>query len=140
MDELERFVRTQQHSYAQALDEIRAGRKRGHWIWFVFPQLKGLGYSDMSMFYGIADADEARHYLAHPLLGARLREITAALLETGMDDPIALMGRPDDLKLCSCMTLFEAVSHEPLFTQVLERFYHGKRDGRTLQMLGINEK
>ena len=134
--DLNRFLKAQERDYAQALSEIREGQKRSHWIWYIFPQMRGLGHSYMSEFYGITDEEEARQYLAHPVLGARLREISAALLELPQNDPSRVMGWPDDKKLCSCMTLFERVA-EPgsVFSQVLERYYGGKRDAATLRML-----
>ena len=134
--DLNRFLTAQEQDYAQALAEIRAGRKRSHWIWYIFPQLRGLGYSYNAEYYGLADAEEARRYLAHPVLGARLREITEALLELPESDPIRVMGRPDDLKLCSSMTLFEYVSvQDSVFGKVLDKYYGGRRDAATLQLL-----
>ena len=134
--DLNRFLTAQERDYAQALAEIRAGRKRSHWIWYIFPQLRGLGYSYNSEYYGIADAEEARQYLAHPVLGARLREITTALLELPESDPLLVMGRPDDLKLCSSMTLFEyAAEQDSVFGKVLDKYYGGRRDAATLRML-----
>ena len=134
--DLNRFLAPQERDYEQALAEIRAGRKRSHWIWYIFPQLRGLGYSYYAEFYGIADAEEARQYLAHPVLGARLREISGALLELQESDPVLVMGRPDDLKLCSSMTLFEYVAEpDSVFGKVLDRYYGGKRDAATLRML-----
>lgn len=134
--DLNRFLTAQEQDYAQALAEIRAGRKRSHWIWYIFPQLRGLGYSYNAEYYGIADAEEARQYLAHPILGARLREITEALLELPESDSVCVMGRPDDLKLCSSMTLFEYVSvQDSVFGKVLDKYYGGRRDAATLRML-----
>jgi len=134
--DLNRFLTAQEQDYAQALAEIRAGRKRSHWIWYIFPQLRGLGYSYNAEYYGIADAEEARQYLAHPVLGARLREITEALLELPESDSVRVMGRPDDLKLCSSMTLFEYVSvQDSVFGKVLDKYYGGRRDAATLRML-----
>ena len=134
--DLERFLPPQERDYAQALGEIRAGRKRSHWIWYIFPQLRGLGHSHYANYYGLEDKEEARAYLAHPVLGPRLLEITGALLALPERDPVRVMGRPDNLKLCSCMTLFEAVSQPgSVFAQVLERFYGGQRDGRTLSRI-----
>ena len=134
--DLNRFLTAQERDYAQALAEIRAGRKRSHWIWYIFPQLRGLGYSYNSEYYGIADAEEARQYLAHPVLGARLREITTALLELPESDPLLVMGRPDDMKLCSSMTLFEyAAEQDSVFGKVLDKYYGGRRDAATLRML-----
>ena len=133
---LERFVEAQSRDYETALREIRGGRKRSHWMWYIFPQLRGLGYSSTAQFYGIRDLQEARDYMAHPLLGPRLLEISEALLGLETDNPGAVMGYPDDLKLCSCMTLFElAAPEQPVFARVLEKYYAGRRDQRTLALL-----
>ena len=134
--DLDRFVKAQEYDYDTALREIRGGRKRSHWMWYIFPQLRGLGYSSTAQFYGIRDLQEARDYMAHPLLGPRLLEISEALLELETDNPSAVMGYPDDLKLCSCMTLFElAAPEQPVFARVLEKYYAGRRDQRTLTLL-----
>lgn len=133
---LDRFVKAQARSYPQALAELRAGSKTSHWMWFVFPQHLTLGRSETARFYGIGSADEARAYLAHPLLGARLREASAALLAHDGERPEAIMGGIDALKLGSSMTLFEAVADDPVpFAAVLEVFYGGKRDPATLRLL-----
>jgi uncharacterized protein (DUF1810 family) len=133
---LERFVEAQSRDYETALREIRGGRKRSHWMWYIFPQLRGLGYSSTAQFYGIRDLQEARDYMAHALLGPRLLEISEALLGLETDNPGAVMGYPDDLKLCSCMTLFElAAPEQPVFARVLEKYYGGRRDQRTLALL-----
>ena len=133
---LERFVEAQARDYETALREIRSGRKRSHWMWYIFPQLRGLGFSSTAQFYGLRDLQEARDYMAHPLLGPRLIEISEALLTLETDNPGAVMGYPDDLKLCSCMTLFElAAPEQPVFARVLEKFYAGRRDQRTLALL-----
>jgi uncharacterized protein (DUF1810 family) len=130
--DLDRFVLAQEQAYASALGEIRRGRKTGHWIWFVFPQVAGLGYSDMSRRYAIASLDEARAYLAHPLLGARLRECASALLATKQGTAEDILGATDATKVRSSMTLFHrAAPDEPLFAQVLERFYDGAPDDAT---------
>ena len=135
---LERFVAAQQGEYSIALREIRQGRKRSHWIWYVFPQLKGLGFSQAAQFYGIADLEEAQAYAAHPLLGARLREISQELLKLETNDIRSVMPHPDHLKLCSSMTLFAlAVPEEPVFRQVLDKFYLGQMDRLTLNRLGM---
>lgn len=133
---LERFVAAQEGVYPAALAELRAGAKRTHWMWFVFPQIAGLGHSAMAQLYAIGSRAEARSYLAHPVLGARLRECAAALLQVH-DKPIqAILGFPDDLKLKSSMTLFEAVGGgEQVFADVLERYFQGERDVRTLEVL-----
>ncbi|MEA5151959.1 MAG: DUF1810 domain-containing protein [Oscillospiraceae bacterium] len=134
---LERFVSAQARDYAAALGEIRSGRKRSHWIWYIFPQICGLGMSPTSEYYGLKDIEEAKDYLGHPLLGARLIEISKALLALDTDDPGKVMGYPDDLKLRSCMTLFEAAAPaETVFSAVLDKFYGGGRDALTLRILG----
>lgn len=132
---IERFLIAQEDFYDCALGEIRNGRKRTHWMWFVFPQIKGLGFSRMSVFFSIRDLEEAREYLAHPILGARLCEISQALLGLETDNPYAVFGSPDDMKLRSCMTLFDVVEPDSIFADVLAKFYHGERDKRTLAML-----
>lgn len=134
---LERFISAQKFSYDTALSEIRAGKKQTHWIWYIFPQLRGLGRSKRSYDYGIENADEAGSYLAHPVLGARLIEITQALLNLPDSNPKHVMGEIDDMKLHSCMTLFAQVSGEnnSVFHKVLDKFFHGEQDSRTLSML-----
>ena len=130
-----RFLEAQDGDYQEALAEIVAGEKQSHWIWYVFPQLKGLGMSWTSEFYGIADLDEAKEYLAHPVLGARLREISAALLKHRQKSARAILGYPDDLKVCSSMTLFDLIEPNGVFAEVLDVFYGGKRDENTLAMV-----
>jgi uncharacterized protein (DUF1810 family) len=135
---LERFVEAQSNGvHAQSLDELRAGRKRSHWMWFVFPQVAGLGLSPTSQRYAVGSLDEARAYLDHPVLGPRLVECATAVL--GHTDLTAreVMGSPDDAKLRSSMTLFAlAADSEPVFEQVLDAFFAGKRDPRTAEILG----
>jgi len=134
---LSRFHEAQSHSYDQALAEIKGGRKRTHWIWFIFPQIEGLGYSSTAQYYGIQGLAEARAYLADPILGARLIEITKALLALKSTSASVVFGYPDDLKVRSCMTLFSiADSGNPLFQAVLDRFYGGVADQRTVELLG----
>lgn len=134
--DLTRFVVAQQRDYARALDELCAGAKRSHWIWYVFPQLRGLGRSEMAERYGISGIDEARAYLAHPLLGARLEDCVRALLSHRGRPVRQIMGSPDDLKLRSSMTLFQAAAPaQPLFAEVLQAFYDGEADPATLQRL-----
>lgn len=136
--DLERFVEAQDAggTYAQALRELRAGRKTSHWMWFVFPQVAGLGHSAMAQTYAITSLDQARDYLAHPVLGARLRECTAALLTHAGQSAEQILGGVDALKLRSSMTLFaRADPREPAFVTVLEAFYGGDPDGRTEQLL-----
>jgi uncharacterized protein (DUF1810 family) len=135
--QLERFVDAQQGIYTQALAELRDGRKRSHWMWFVFPQIAGLGRSETARFYAIADLAEARAYLAHPLLGLRLGEATEAVLAHAGQTPETIFGGIDAVKLRSSMTLFEAAAgvSETRFGAVLDRFYDGVRDTATLQRL-----
>ena len=136
MYDLSRFLEAQNNSYDTALREIRAGRKRSHWMWYIFPQIQGLGYSAMAQHYAIRDLGEAREYLQHPVLGPRLIEISEALLSLDESDPRRVMGSPDDLKLRSCMTLFQcAAPDQPVFGKVLDKFYGGQPDGRTLEIL-----
>lgn len=134
--DLNRFVSAQAGSYAQALEEIRTGHKQSHWMWFVFPQIKGLGRSFEANYYGIESLEEAKAYLAHPLLGPRLCEIAHALERLPGSNPTAVMGYPDDMKLRSCMTLFEAAGGGEVFSAVLEKYYRGRRDMRTLEKIG----
>jgi uncharacterized protein (DUF1810 family) len=134
--DLDRFVAAQADIYSQALAELRAGRKQSHWMWFVFPQLAGLGRSQTAVFYAIASAAEARSYLAHPLLGARLIECTEALLAHRERSAEAILGGVDAIKLRSSMTLFETVAEHPApFASVLEAFFDAERDPATLMLL-----
>jgi uncharacterized protein (DUF1810 family) len=135
--DLERFVAAQDGVYAGVVAELRAGRKTGHWMWFVFPQLAGLGRSAMSERYAIRSLHEARAYLAHPVLGPRLRECSAALLEAGGTAASEILGPIDAVKLRSSMTLFSrAAPGEPVFREVLDRFYGGEPDPATDALLG----
>jgi uncharacterized protein (DUF1810 family) len=135
--DLDRFVRAQAPAYAAALAEIRGGRKRSHWMWFVFPLLEGLGTSEMARRYAIRDLDEARAYLAHPVLGARLVECMAAALEPEGRTAREIFGSPDDLKLRSSATLFARVSPAgSVFHRVLEQHFRDAPDERTLERLG----
>lgn len=135
---LERFIDAQKSSYAAALAEIRRGRKSSHWMWYIFPQIAGLGHSSTAQYYSIHDLKEAKEYYAHPVLGARLREISSTLLELRGNDPVAVFGGIDSIKLKSSMTLFDAAAPEdPLFRQVLEKYYGGEKDQLTLSLLGM---
>ncbi len=133
---LERFVAAQEPIYTKVLDEIRRGAKRSHWMWYIFPQLAGLGRSATAQLYAIADADEARAFLAHPLLGARYVECVTALQDLIGSDPVQVFGAVDAVKLRSSLTLFEAVSERPLFAAALARWFGNQRDERTLARLG----
>lgn len=135
--DLGRFLAAQAPVYAQALAELRAGRKRSHWMWFIFPQLEGLGTSEMARRYAIASREEAERYLTHPVLGPRLVECAQALLAVGGASIDDILGFPDNLKLQSSMTLFAALpGADPAFAQVLDRYYAGARDAKTLELLG----
>jgi uncharacterized protein (DUF1810 family) len=136
--DLRRFVEAQETSgtYAQALEELRAGRKTTHWIWFVFPQISGLGKSETARTYAIGSVEEARAYLEHPLLGPRLRESSQALLDLESGSARGILGEVDATKLRSSMTLFaHAAPDEPLFQQVLDKYYEGERDEETERRL-----
>ncbi len=134
--DLDRFVAAQEHSYEAALAELRRGRKTGHWIWYVFPQLFGLGRSEMSRYYGISSLDEAVAYLAHPVLGPRLRDCASALLAIRDGRADDILGSIDAMKVRSSMTLFHrAAPEEPAFRQVLERYYDGVEDDLTIGLL-----
>ena len=142
-DDLRRFLKAQRRDYPTALAEIRAGCKRSHWIWYIFPQLRALGKSDFADYYGIADMDEARAYLAEPTLRARLEEISAALLEQPGRDPDLVMGSHiDGVKLRSSMTLFALADGraDSVYRRVLEAFYGGVEDVKTLRALGLAEE
>lgn len=135
MDNLNRFIEGQSSPYGDydtALEEILKGRKVSHWIWYIFPQLKGLGHSRRSIYYGIADRKEAEAYLRHPVLGERLREITNALLRHEGRYPEAIFGSTDAKKVQSCMTLFDCISPNDIFGDVLDIFYEGKRDPNSI--------
>jgi uncharacterized protein (DUF1810 family) len=134
---LQRFLDAQATDYAPALAEIKSGRKRSHWMWYIFPQIQGLGFSDISRHYALRDLAEAAAYLKHPVLGSRLAEISTALLGLASSDANRVFGSPDDLKLKSSMTLFAAVpGADAVFEQVLAKFFGGVRDGKTLQLVG----
>lgn len=138
---LDRFKTAQPQDYDTALQEVRSGHKRSHWIWYIFPQIAGLGMSSISEYYAIQNMDEAKAYLADPLLRSRLLEISSALLEMKSSDPGDVMGWPDNLKLRSSMTLFQAAApEEPVFRKVLEKFFRGRPDDRTLAILAKGEK
>lgn len=136
---LERFLEPQESYYQSALSEIKGGQKLGHWIWYIFPQIKGLGHSYNSEFYGISSKEEAKAYLEHPILGTRLREITHALLDCNNKNANEIFGFPDVLKVKSCMTLFDMVSPNDIFNDVLDKFYGGQRCDKTTWRLGIYE-
>ena len=133
---IERFIKIQKEDYAMALKEIKNGRKRNHWMWYIFPQLKGLGTSAMAQYYGLENLEEAKEYYNNDYLRKNLLEITKALLSLDNTNIESILGYPDNLKLLSCMTLFEIVDeHEKVFSQILDKYYNGKRDTNTIHLI-----
>jgi uncharacterized protein (DUF1810 family) len=132
---LERFGKAQEQDYEQALAEVRNGHKYSHWIWYIFPQLDGLGHSHYSHFYGISGAEEAKAYLENPILSKHLREITQAFLDLKDASAYQVFGGIDSKKVLSSMTLFDFVSPNDIFQQVIDRYYQGKKDRRTTEKL-----
>lgn len=144
LTDLQKFIDAQDHGYGfgetyqTALTEMKQGKKISHWIWYVFPQIQGLGWSGTTAYFSIKDLSEAKDYYAHPILAARLKEITETLLHIGTDDPMAVFGYPDAFKLRSCMTLFKyAVPEQDLFQKVLNKFCRRNEDEKTLKILGL---
>jgi uncharacterized protein (DUF1810 family) len=137
--DLDRFLEPQEYAYSDALREIKDGEKRGHWIWYIFPQIKGLGHSHNSEFYGLSSKEEAKAYLEHPVLGQRLRDITQALFDCDSKTAEDIFGFPDVLKVRSCMTLFDLVSPNDIFNNVLYKYYEGQRCDKTIWRLGFHE-
>jgi len=136
--ELEKFIAAQELDYATALNEISNGRKQSHWMWYIFPQIQGLGFSDTAKHYAIRDLKQAADYLVHPVLGTRLIEISKRLLTHTELSAKEIFGSPDDLKLRSCMSLFAAVRNAPsVFQQVLDQFFSGEKDLKTLRILEL---
>lgn len=136
--DLTRFVQAQEGAYDQALSEIRSGRKRSHWMWYIFPQYEGLGFSATSRRYAIKSLAEAEAYLRHPVLGPRLLECADAAVRVDGRSAFEVFGSPDDMKLRSCATLFACVSPPgSVFERLLDRYFRGERDGKTLRLLGI---
>ncbi|MCO5233040.1 MAG: DUF1810 domain-containing protein [Chitinophagales bacterium] len=135
---LSRFIEAQEKQYAIALAEMQAGYKTSHWMWFIFPQIAGLGFSDISKFYAIKCIEEAKAYLQHKILGKRLREISNVLLMQDTDNATLIFGSPDDIKLYSCMTLFAITDEENpdnLYKKVLAKYFKGKYDWKTVEIL-----
>ena len=132
---LERFIVAQEKSYTTALSEIKEGKKQSHWMWYIFPQVQGLGFSETSKLYAIKDLEEAKEFLLHPVLGNRLVNLCNELLKLQSDNANSIFGSPDDLKLMSSMTLFSSLNINPVFQMVLDKFYKGEKDSRTLEMI-----
>lgn len=137
--DINRFLQAQENSffcgYKQALEEVKNGRKTNHWIWYIFPQLRCLGRSSRAHYYGIADRDEAQRYLEHPILGARIRKITEALLEHKDKTALSILGNVDAIKVRSCMTMFDFLSPNDIFADVLLSYYNGERCKITLEVM-----
>jgi uncharacterized protein (DUF1810 family) len=136
---LKRFTDAQDRDYQTALSEIKNGRKRSHWMWYIFPQIQGLGFSETSKFYAIKNVGEAREFLQHPVLGRRLIEISNELLKLDSNDANRIFGSPDDVKLKSSMTLFASLGSHPVFDMVLNKFFNGTKDDKTLQLINGNK-
>jgi uncharacterized protein (DUF1810 family) len=133
---LNRFIEAQAKNYTDALAEIKNGKKRSHWMWYVFPQIQGLGFSETARYYAIKDIDEANDYINHPILGSRLIEISKALLSLDNHNANAILGSPDDMKLKSSMTLFAALPNaNPVFESVLQKFFNGEKDDKTVKII-----
>ena len=133
---LQRFIDAQATSYAQALSEVKKGKKQSHWMWYIFPQIQGLGISTTSQYYALRDAEEAEAFLAHPLLGNRLIAICTELLGLASNDATRILGSPDDIKLRSSMTLFASLPNpNPVFQLVLDKFFKGMLDDRTVRLI-----
>ena len=138
---LQRFIDAQENDYAIALSEIKKGKKRSHWMWYIFPQIQGLALSETSKFYAINNIHEAEEFLNHPILGNRFIEICNELLNLESNDPHKIFGSPDDMKLHSSMTLFSSLSDpNPIFQKVLDKFFDGKKDGKTLHLIKEQHK
>lgn len=134
MNNLNRYIEAQSYDYEQALKEIKNGKKETHWMWYIFPQIKGLGFSATSKFYEIQSIDEAKSYLEHEILGTRLIEITSELLKLKSNNIIDVLGSIDSLKLKSSMTLFSYISNNQIFNQVLEKYYNNELDINTINI------
>lgn len=135
---LEKFITAQQRDYRIAFNEISRGRKQSHWMWYIFPQIQGLGFSDTAKYYAISDLNEAGTFLAHPVLGPRLVAISSVLLNHSGLSANEIFGSPDDMKLWSCMSLFAAVKNAPIvFDQVIDHFFSGESDPKTKRILEL---
>lgn len=140
MERLDRFIKAQENTYEIALSEIRNGRKQTHWMWYIFPQIKGLGMSETSNYYGIDGVNEARDYLNNEVLGNRICEISGELLNLDTNNPVEVFGNIDALKLKSSMTLFDYVSDDKIFSDVLKKYYNGEVDDKTILLCEQGKK
>lgn len=138
--DLSRFTKAQEQDFKTAFKEIKNGRKISHWMWYIFPQIQGLGKSSTSQHYGIKDLNEARAFINDPYLGGNLKKISMALLELEENNAVAIFGKPDDIKLKSCMTLFSCISEDgSIFHKVLEKYFDGRQCKRTLSIIDLNK-
>jgi uncharacterized protein (DUF1810 family) len=138
--DLTRFMEAQERDYQTAFAEVKKGRKRSHWMWYIFPQIEGLGISEISQFYAIKDIQEAESYLKHPVLGSRLIRICKELLKQDVSDANLIFGSPDDMKLKSCMTLFASLENtDEVFQAVLDKYFQGTKDDKTLSIITIKK-
>lgn len=138
--DLSRFTKAQEQDFKTAFKEIKNGRKMSHWMWYIFPQIQGLGKSSTSQYYGIKDLNEARAFINDPYLGGNLKKISMALLELEENNAVAIFGKPDDIKLKSCMTLFSCISEDgSIFHKVLKKYFDGRQCKRTLSIIGLNK-
>jgi len=134
--DIERFIEAQNNTFDKALTEVKNGKKQSHWMWYIFPQIKGLGNSETTNFYAIKDLEEANNYLKHPVLGKRLIQISNILLLSDKDNATEIFGFPDDVKLKSCMTLFASISKaDSVFHLVIKKFFNDKPDEKTLNII-----
>lgn len=137
--DLSRFTKAQEQDFKTAFKEIKNGRKMSHWMWYIFPQIQGLGKSSTSQYYGIKDLNEARAFINDPYLGGNLKKISMALLELEENNAVAIFGKPDDIKLKPCMTLFSCISEDgSIFHKVLEKYFDGRQCKRTVSIIGLN--
>jgi uncharacterized protein (DUF1810 family) len=138
--DLTRFMEAQERDYQTAFAEVKKGKKRSHWMWYIFPQIEGLGISEISQFYAIKDIQEAESYLKHPVLGSRLIRICKELLKQDVSDANLIFGSPDDMKLKSCMTLFASLENtDEVFQEVLNKYFKGDKDDKTLSIITIKK-
>jgi len=140
MNDINRFLDAQEYDYELALKEIKNGRKVNHWMWYIFPQIRGLGESDTSIYYGIKDLEEASDYLNHEILGTRLIEITNELLKLETNDSNEIFGYIDSMKLKSCMTLFDIISDKDIFSKVLDKYFDGEKDKLTISICNLRKQ
>ncbi len=139
MNSIDKFIEAQEKDYELALNEIKSGKKRSHWIWYIFPQLSSLGFSSTAKYYGIKDLEEAKEYLENDILKSHLEEITNELLMLPSYDILSIVGYPDNLKINSCMTLFYLASNNELYKKVIDKYYNSKMDENTIKLLEVQK-